>query len=42
MNDGRGGKDVDSVEESGLNSRPSSESVNDHDDSVNVFDASTC
>ena len=25
-----------------MRSRPSSESVNDHDDSINEFDASTC
>ena len=42
MNDGWRGKDVASVEESEMSSRPSSESVNEKYYSVCEFDASTC
>ena len=42
MNDERGGKDVTSVEESEIRSITSIDSVNDNDDPVSGFDASTC
>ena len=42
MNDEKGGKDVDSVEEAEMSSRPSLEYVYDNDYSVGEFDASTC
>ena len=41
-NDERGGKDVTSVEESEIRSITSIDSVNDNDDPVSGFDASTC
>ena len=42
MNDERVGKDVSSVEEAEMSSRPSSESINYNDDLVGEFYASTC
>ena len=42
MNDERGGKDVASVEEVEMRSRPTSEYVNDNGDLVGEFYASTC
>ena len=42
MVDERGGKDVDLDEETEINSRPSSESLNEKYDLVSEFDASTC
>ena len=42
MNDKIGGKDISSVEESEISSRPISEYLNEKYDSVGDFDASTC
>ena len=42
MNDERGGKDVDLVEELEISSRPSSEYLNEKDDSIGEFGAYTC
>ena len=42
LNDARGGKYVALVEEAEMSSIPISESVNEKDDTVGEFDASTC
>ena len=42
VNNKRGGNDVDLVEEAKIISRPSSKYLNEKDNSVGEFDASTC